>query len=71
MKTAPRILKISALVLSIFLIQACSDKTEDKGSTGDHVWKTQTESLEKAQQVDQILQNATAEHRQAIEDQTQ
>lgn len=58
-------------MLSIFLIQACSDKTEDTPSTGDHVWKAQTESLEKAQQVDQILQDATAEHKQAIEEQTQ
>jgi len=71
MKPVPRILKLSALLLAVFLIQACSDKTEDKGSTGDHVWKTQTESLEKAQQVDQILQDARAEHKQAIEEQTQ
>jgi len=70
MKYISIIFKSSALVLSVFLILACSDKAADTGGTGDHVWKTQTESLEKAQQVDQILQDATAEHKQAIEEQT-
>ena len=71
MKPVSIILKLSALVFCVFLVQACSDKTENTGGTGDHVWKTQTESLKKAQQVDQVLQDATAEHKQAIEQQTQ
>ena len=70
MKSVRRILKTSALVLSIVLIQACSDKTENTSATGEHVWKAQTESLDKAQQVDQILQDATAAHKQTIEEQT-
>lgn len=39
------------LVQCLVLLPACTDDRE----SGDHVWRTQTDTLEKAENVEQIL----------------
>jgi len=58
----------------LVLLSACSgdDKasSESKGS-GDHVWKGQTDAIDKAKAVEGLLQDVDEEQRQVIEAQTQ
>ena len=63
----------SLLLLSLFLISACSeDNNQDKKTpTGDHVWKEQTMTMEKAKAVEGILEDAAQEQREVIEDNVQ
>lgn len=54
------------------LITACSDQQSDNENTQkDHVWQTQTDALEKAKQVEQLLNDAMLKQQQEIERQTQ
>lgn len=60
------------LASSLLLLGACSaNDDEDYESTDSHGWKAQTEALEKARDVEQLLQDATDEKRRAMEQQTQ
>jgi len=62
--------KLYLLILPvIFLLSACSDE-RDKVAEGEHIWKEQTQALEKAQAVDQMVQDAHAQQRQLIDEQT-
>ncbi len=57
------------LLLSVLLIilTACSDqKTENE--TTDHPWETQVQALEKAKDVEGMLQDASNLKRQAIDE---
>lgn len=56
------------LFLFVLLVSACSDE-RDKVAEGEHVWKDQTQALEKAQAVEQIVQDASAQQRQLIDEQ--
>jgi len=60
-------------IITIFvLITACSDQQSDNENTQkDHVWQTQTDALEKAKQVEQLLNDAMLKQQQEIERQTQ
>ena len=53
----------------LLLLNACSgsDEAENKG----HVWKEQTEMIDKAQGVEELLGHADALQRQRIEQQAQ
>jgi uncharacterized membrane protein YgcG len=52
----------------ILLLCACSGgESESKG----HVWKEQTDMIDKAQGVEDLLGTADAQQRQRIEEQTQ
>jgi len=53
----------------LLLLNACSgsDEAENRG----HVWKPQTEMIDKAQGVEGLLENADALQRQRIEQQAQ
>lgn len=57
----PRALSILMLT---FCLLACGPTERD---TDDHVWKTQTEALEKARQIEEQLQQADQERRKAID----
>ncbi len=68
-------IKTIIFLISILLfISACSDDdnatSENKGS-GDHVWKEQTQALDKAKEVDGLLKDATDQQRKIIDEQTQ
>ena len=66
-----RILAVNRLALSLLmvLLAACSGEsgisaTEEKG---EHVWKTQTDALEKARQVEGLLDEAASRQLRANE----
>ena len=59
--------KIIFLSAAILLVSACSD--DDKGS-GDHVWKEQTQVLDKAKEVDGLLKDVEDQQRKIIDEQT-
>lgn len=72
-KTTMLLLTISAILI------ACSD--EDKAAsdsssskpqlTGEHVWKDQTDAMDKAREVEGLIQDAADKQRQTIDDQAQ
>ena len=62
------------LAAALISFSACSD--DEQGSSenkvsGDHVWKEQTQTIDKAKEVEGLLQDAAERQRQAIEAQTQ
>lgn len=62
------------LATALMLVSACSD--DEQGSSerklsGDHVWKEQTATIDKAKEVEGILQDAAEKQRQAIDAQAQ
>jgi len=64
---------ISIIIFSTLLLIACSDD-EEKGKSkiqGDHVWKEQTDTLDKARAVEGILEDAAKEQQKIIEESTQ
>ena len=67
-----RVLVIGAALL----ITACSDHGDTTGSQvepvkdGDHVWKTQTDQIDRAREVENVLQQEHAQQQQAIDAQT-
>ncbi len=60
--------KIIFLSATLLLVSACSD---DDRESGDHVWKEQTQVLDKAKEVDGLLKDVTDQQRKIIEDQAQ
>lgn len=63
-------LKIIAAVLMI-LTAACNENSNPDKTAGSGVLKTQTEALEKAKQVDQLLQQGAQQQSEKIDAQTQ
>jgi len=61
---------ISILCAIVFLLFACSDNN-DAQSKKDHVWKEQTNAIEKAKEVEGMVQESADEQRKLIEEQTQ
>ena len=59
--------KIIFLSAVLLLASACSD--DDKES-GDHVWKEQTQVLDKAKEVDGLLKDVEDQQRKIIDEQT-
>jgi len=62
------------LATALMLVSACSD--DEQGSSerklsGDHVWKEQTETIDKAKEAERLLQDVAEKQRQAIEAQAQ
>jgi len=66
--------KIIFLSAVLLLVSACSDDddaaSENKGS-GDHVWKEQTQAIDKAKEVEGLLKEATDQQRKIIDEQAQ
>jgi len=56
------------VVMSVFLT-ACSDETDKV--EGDHVWKEQTDMIDKAKDVEKLINDAALQQRQQIEENTQ
>ena len=56
------------LVLSLFfmgMLVACSG--EDSNASGEHVWKEQTDTIDKAKEVEGIIMDSAEQTRSAIE----
>ena len=66
--------KIILLGTVLFLISACSDDdnatSENKGS-GDHVWKEQTQMIDKAKEAEGLLNDTADQQRKIIDEQSQ
>jgi hypothetical protein len=55
-------------------IQACSDDenaTTEQKLSGDHVWKEQTQAIDRAKEVEGLIQDAADQQRKLIDEQTQ
>ena len=61
--------KIIPLVL-LLCLAGCSDN-EGTAGKGDHVWKEQTDTIKKADQVEDMVMDAAKAQRDAIEHQEQ
>ena len=61
------IIKVFLISMIIFLT-ACS---EDKKTSGDHVWKEQTDTINKAKQVEAMIMDSAEKQKKAIEEQIQ
>ena len=59
---------ISRLLIAgvMLLLAACSEHVEE---TGNHVWKTQTDMIDKAYDVEDVLLDSSARQRQLIDEQ--
>ncbi len=53
---------------SLVLLAACTGESREPG---DHVWKTQTEALQKARDVEQLLQDRGGQKKRDIDAQSQ
>ena len=65
---------IIILGAALLLASACSDDgkdTSDKKPSGDHVWKEQTQVIDKAKAVKGLIEDAAAEQRKIIDEQAQ
>jgi len=64
---------ISVIIFSTLLLTACSDDEGKAKSklTGDHVWKEQTDTMERAKAVEGMLEDAAQEQRKMIEESVQ
>ena len=65
------VIKIILLLVTCILFSACSDESNNSSAEAnkDHVWKSQTDSIEKAKEVEAMMMDATEKTREAIEDQ--
>jgi uncharacterized lipoprotein len=62
------------LFIPVILIAGCSsgeDETTQEQSGKEHVFSEQTRALEKAKEVERVLQSGADKRRQAIEEQSQ
>jgi len=64
-------IKITCIVMITLFITACNDSDTSQQVEQDHVWKQQTDMIDKAKGVEQLLNNAAIEQQQLIDRQTQ
>jgi hypothetical protein len=57
------------LVFSVVFMAGCSGEQEGTGG-GDHVWKGQTDTIDKAKEVESMVMGQAEDMRKAIEKQT-
>lgn len=58
------------LFLCLLVFSACSFESNEPGA-GNHVWKSQTDTLQKARDIEQQLANDVNEKKRKIEQQSQ
>jgi len=63
--------KIISIVVITLFITACNDSDTPKKVEQDHVWKQQTDMIDKAKGVEQLLNDAAIEQKQSIDRQIQ
>ena len=59
---------ICIIVLTLF-ISACNDSDTPKKIGKDHIWKEQTDMIDKAKTVEQLVNDGATQQKQAIEQQ--
>jgi hypothetical protein len=66
METPPKMRYLLLIIFSSFLfLVGCSDNKVEK-----HVWKEKTDTIEKAKEVEQLIQNTVQQQKQSIDEQT-
>lgn len=55
----------------MLLAAACNDNSSQPKTAGSEVFKTQTDALQKAKQVEQVLQDEAQQQREKIDSQSQ
>lgn len=61
---------ICIMVLTLF-ISACDDVDTPQKVDKDHIWKEQTDMIDQAKGVEQLLQDSAEKQQQFIQDNTQ
>ncbi len=64
------ILKLTTILLLFTSITGCEEKDQQAKKPESAVFKTQLEALEKAKQVEQILQDEASQQRKMIDEST-
>lgn len=57
------------LLISIFILNGCSE--DNNSQNNDHVWKEQTEAIDKAKAVEGLLMDTAEDQRRQIQDQSE
>ncbi len=57
-----------ALVLTVFIVSGCSDNVDKVAD--EHVFKTQTDALDKAKKIEQSIMDAANQQQRKIDEQT-
>jgi len=60
-------IKMTCIVVITLFITACNDSDAPQKVKQDHVWKQQTDIINKAKGVEQLLNNAAIEQQQSID----
>jgi hypothetical protein len=61
------LLRCLAMTFGLSLLSGCTDDREP----GDHVWKQQTDTIQRAENVNQLLKEADDERRRSIDQQSE
>ena len=61
--------KAWVLILVMIFVAACAD--DNKVAEGEHVWKEQTEMIDKAKDIEQLINDAAQQQRREIEQRTE
>ncbi|MBL1321162.1 MAG: hypothetical protein COA63_008900 [Methylophaga sp.] len=61
-------IKLTVLVLPILFVIGCTD---EQNKVEEHVWKEQTDMIDKAKDVEKMLNDAALQQQRLIEQQTQ
>ena len=59
--------KAALVLLGIFIVSGCSDSVDK--AEDEHVFKTQTEALEKAKKIEGMILDAASQQKNKIEEQ--
>ena len=62
------LLILVVMLISSLIIKGCLDS--ERKNAGDHVWKEQTDTIKKAEEVNQLILDAAEKQRQNIEQQS-
>jgi hypothetical protein len=68
-----KILKLVSTCLAFLLIAGCSSGDDQGGGQagGDHVWKEQVDTMDKARATEQAVMDAAAKQAEAVEQQSE
>lgn len=61
--------KLSALLLVLMSLLACG--SDEELAKGNHVWKEQTKAIDKAKEVEKMLQQRAMQHMQKADEQSE
>ncbi len=64
-----RSVNLTVIILAFFLF-GCSDNTDSKADA-DHVWKEQTDTIDKAKEVEAMMLKSAEDRAKSIEEQMQ